>query len=231
MKLLIAAALALALLVMPAAAQTTADLLASPLVAPSALTKAQAVVAPATSGQTVTVQTAPASPVGTPAAAGATTTTITTAPPEVKIPWGDWLDAAINQIVVPLLGVVVLAGLTWLGALLAPLLPPALRGFVNAKNTAALEQLIVPALATGLKSVGTTVSGQAVNIPVQSQAVATAADYAVAHGSAQLVKWAGGPEGIRQKIEARLAMLTTGVTPATATTVAAPVAVAKPPAA
>lgn len=216
MKLLVAAALALALFAMPAAAQTTADLMASPLVTPGPLVKA------APSGQTVTVQTAPASPVGTPAAAGATTTTITTAPPAVSIPWGDWLDAAINQIVVPLLGVVVLAGLTWIGALLAPLLPPALRGFVNAKNTAALEQLIVPALATGLKSVGTTVSGQQVSIPVQSQAIATAADYAVAHGSASLVKWAGGPEGIRQKIEARLAMLTTGVTAQTTATVAAP---------
>lgn len=173
---------------------------------------------PVAAGQTVTVQTAPPSPVGAPAAAGATTTTITTAPPAVSIPWGDWLDAAINQVVIPLLGVVVLSLLTIAGARIAPLLPSWLQGFVNTKNTAALEQLIVPALATGLKSVGSSVDGKAIAVPVQSAAVATAADYAVAHGSAALVKWAGGPDGIRQKIEARLAMLTTGVTASATTT-------------
>jgi len=214
MKLFLATMLALALFAMPAFAD--------------------AVPAPVTSGQTVTVQTAAPSPVGTPAAQGVTTTTVTTAPPSVSIPWGDWLDAAINQIALPLLSLVVAGLVTVAAAKITPLLPPWLRGTVNANNTAALEQLIVPALATGLKSVGADVSGKAIDVPVQSQAVATAADYAVAHGSAALVNWAGGPEGIKQKIAARLAMLTTGVTPQTTTTISTTVtaaAAALPPAA
>lgn len=199
MKLFLAALVALSLLVLPALADATP--------------------APAPASQVVTVQTAPTTGLAPSTAAGSTTTTVTTAAPAVVIPWGDWLDAAINQVVIPLLSVVVLSLITIAGAKLAPLLPTWLQGMVNAKNTTALEQLIVPAIATGLKSVGSSVNGETVSIPVQSQAVATAADYAVAHGSAALVKWAGGPEGIKQKIEARLAMITTGVTAQATSTV------------
>lgn len=173
-----------------------------------------------TTPQVVTVQTAPVVGLAASTAAGSTTTTVTTAPPSVVVPWGDWLDAAINQVIVPILGAIVLGLLTFLGAKLSQLLPPWLQGVINAKNTAALEQILVPAIATGLKSVGSDVAGQAIDVPAQSTAVANAANYAIEHGSASLVKWAGGPEGIKQKIQARFDMLTTGVTPHATTTIA-----------
>lgn len=212
MKMLRAIAISLAMLT-GAALPAFAD----SVIAPAATVIGAPIAAPAT-----TVVT-------TPSAAGDTTTTISTSAPAVKIPWGDWLDAAISQIVIPLLGMILLGILTTAAAIVSPYLPGWARGIVTAKNIAALDQLLVPSIATGLKAVGSDVAGKTIDVPTKNAAVASAADYAVQHGSAALIKWAGGPEGIRQKIQARFDMIETGVTAAATATVApASVAVAAP---
>lgn len=158
--------------------------------------------------------------VTTPAAgAGGSTTTISTQGPTVQIPWGNWLDAAINQIVVPILSAIVLGALSLLAIWITPLLPSWMRGIITQKNIVALDQLIVPSLATGLKAVGSDVSGKSINFGIKDAAITAAANYAIDHGSAALIKWAGGPEGIRQKIQARFDMLDTGVTAQTTATI------------
>ena len=197
--------------------------------APVAAAFADATAAP-TAGQVVTVQTGRAgvaAPTGQPA--GSTTTTITTAAPPIVIPWGDWLDAIINQIVLPLLAIIVSGLVTAAVAIITPRLPSWLQGYFNAKNTAALEQILVPAIATGLKNTATNVQGQAISFNAQSPAVDKAAQYVIDHGPANIIAWAGGPAGIRAKVQARFDMLDTGVTASSVSTVAPTTSVAAAP--
>jgi hypothetical protein len=184
MKLFLAALVALSLLVLPVL----------PAFADAAATPAQV----------VTVQTSPSSGGLAAPAAGSTTTTVTTAPATVVIPWGDWLDAAIQQVVLPLLATVIAGLVAWASAFL----PASLRALVNAKNTAAVEQLLVPAISTGIKKIAADASGKTLDVAVGSAVVAEATQYALDHGPDYLIKWAGGAEGIRQKIIARLPVTT-----------------------
>lgn len=134
-------------------------------------------------------------------AAPATTTIVTTTGvPPVVIPWGDWLDAAITQVVLPILAMIVSALVAWA----ATFLPASLRAFVTEKNTKAVDQLLTNAVANGLKQVDAEAQGKTLNVAVGSKAVAQATQYALDHGAPYLIKWAGGAEGIQQKIVARL---------------------------
>ena len=195
---------------------------------------ADATTTPVAGGQTVTVQTAPAAPVTSPGAVAApvaaSTTTITTSAPQIIIPWGDWLDAIINQIIIPIMGAVILGFVTWAAARLAPLLPANLRALVNAKNTAAIEQLLAPAIANGLKQAAANAAGQQVKLDANSPAVANAAQYAIDHGPAKLIEWAGGPQAIREKIAARIAMMEQAPAPTVVAVTAQPVVPPAPPA-
>jgi hypothetical protein len=136
----------------------------------------------------------------------------------VTIPWGDWLSAFIVQVIMPILGVIIAAFVTWAVARLAPLLPAGLRSFITAQNTAAAEQLLSRAVGYALNKAALDTKGQAIAVPVGNAQVGVAVDYAVTHGAPALVDWLGGAAGIQQKIVARL--------PATSVTTppAAPVA-------
>lgn len=138
--------------------------------------------------------------------------------PPVTVPWGDWIDAGITQVILPILGTVITAAVLWA----SQYLPASLRAYVTAKNTAALNQLLVPAIATGFKDVATAVEGKTLSFSVGSPEVSSALQYALDHGASYLVKWAGGPEGIQQKIVARVAMATSPVAKAVAAVTTTP---------
>lgn len=132
----------------------------------------------------------------------------------VTIPWGDWLSAFIVQIVLPILGVIAVAFVTWAVARISPLLPASLRGVITAQNTTAAEQLLSRAVGYALNKAALDAQGKAIVVPTGNAQVAVALNYAVTHGAPDLVDWLGGPTGIQQKIIARL--------PATAVSAAPP---------
>lgn len=118
----------------------------------------------------------------------------------VSAPWGNWVSAGIEQVVLPILAAVLLALLTWA----AKFLPASLRAYATTKNTAAVEQLLEKAISFGLKKVAGASAGQSLTLTLGSDVLAQAAQYAIDHGPGWLLDWAGGEDGIRQKILARL---------------------------
>jgi len=121
-------------------------------------------------------------------------------PTAVSIPWGNWLDAFIAQIILPILSVLIVSAVAWA----AKFLPASLRAYATTKNTAAVEQLLGKAISFGLTKVEGAAAGQTLTVPVGSSVLATSAQYAVDHGPTWLLNWAGGEQGIREKILARL---------------------------
>jgi hypothetical protein len=124
----------------------------------------------------------------------------TTPAATVTVPWGDWLSAGIEQIVIPILAAVLLALLAWA----AKFLPASLRAYATTKNTAAVEQLLQKAISFALNKAALASAGQSISVPVGSATIANALSYAVAHGPQWLLDLAGGTTGIEQKIIARL---------------------------
>lgn len=125
------------------------------------------------------------------------------APPDaaaVTVPWGNWLDAFIVQIVLPILATVLLAILAWA----AKFLPASLRAYATTKNTAAVEQLLQRAITFGLNMIQGAAAGQTLSVPLGSAVLATSAQYAIDHGPAWLLQVMGGEQGVREKILARL---------------------------
>ena len=118
----------------------------------------------------------------------------------VSVPWGGWISAGIEQIILPILATVLFGLLTWT----AKFLPASLRAYADSKNTAAVEQLLQKAITFGLNKVEGAAAGQALSIPIGSAVLAQSAQYAIDHGPAWLLQWMGGEDGIRQKILARL---------------------------
>lgn len=127
-------------------------------------------------------------------------TAVTTTTTTVSFPWGDWISAGIEQIVLPILATVLLATLTWA----AKFLPASLRAYATTKNTAAVEQLLQRAITFGLNKVEGAAQGQTLTVPVGSEVLANSAQYAIDHGPVWLLQAMGGEQGVREKILARL---------------------------
>lgn len=113
----------------------------------------------------------------------------------VSIPTGDWatgLATALGSLV----------------AIIVPLLITAIAhryagAYVSAENIKRLEQLLVPAIQTGLNKAAKGIPHN-IDISVSNPVAAHALEYALTHGPGWLVKWAGGSSMVLQKIEARL---------------------------
>lgn len=129
----------------------------------------------------------------------AQTATAPAAQPAVTVPLGEWVAGVVNFII-PALGVVLMGFVTYA----AKFLPATLQSYVTAQNTQAVEQLLERAITFGLNKVVGATAGDALTVPVGSQVLAEAAQYAIDHGPDKLIAWAGGEDGLREKILARL---------------------------
>ena len=113
----------------------------------------------------------------------------------VSIPVGDWatgLASALSSLV----------------AIAVPLLITAIAhryagAYVSAENIKRLEQLLVPAIQTGLNKAAKGIPPN-IDISVSNPVAAHALEYALTHGPGWLIKWAGGSAMLLEKIEARL---------------------------
>lgn len=121
--------------------------------------------------------------------------TVTFAEGTVTVPVGDWatgLFGAFNKIVavvVPLLLTFIAHRYT--GA------------YVTDSMIKRLEQLLVPAIQTGVNKVALGVPPK-YEIGVGNPVAAHALEYALTHGPGWLIKWAGGEQMLLEKIRARL---------------------------
>jgi len=152
-------------------------------------------------GDTTTVTTTPAGDdttvINTPA--DQPTTVETGDNTTVVLPVGSWVEqftAAFRDLAITALGLVLL----WASRLL----PEGIRQYINAERIKAAEQLLGKAVDAGFNAVKGATKGKVVEINVGSSLVAAGAQYAVDNGPAALIKWLGGPEGVKEKVAARL---------------------------
>ena len=121
--------------------------------------------------------------------------TVAFAESTVTIPVGDWatgLAGALSSVV----------------AIVVPLLITAIAhryagAFVTDSMIKRVEQLLVPAIQTGLNKVANGVPPK-IDIGVNNPVAAHALEYALTHGPGWLIKWAGGEQMVLEKIMARL---------------------------
>lgn len=138
-----------------------------------------------------------------PAFAQAATTAITTTTtgsdtvvvvqdPVVTIPYGQWIVAA-QELATPL----ILAAI----AFLLRALPESI---VSIIRTAKVDQLLVKGIQAGINQVAGAARDKKMDIKIANEVVRKVVQYAVNEGPAWLIKWMGGPEGIKAKVIARI---------------------------
>lgn len=69
-----------------------------------------------------------------------------------------------------------------------------------------IEQLLEKSLKAGFNSTAGAYEGRALSVNVGNEVIANALQYAIDNGSAAAIKWAGGPEALRQKLLARVTL-------------------------
>lgn len=117
----------------------------------------------------------------------------------VTVPWGDWLVWLAGEI-----STVTSALVALLVSVLLRFVPGALRAFIQDYHIKAVEQLLARSVNFGLNAVQEAAIGKTLSVPVGSKVVAVAAQYAIDHGPAWLIKWLGGADKIPGMILARL---------------------------
>lgn len=110
----------------------------------------------------------------------------------VSIPWGDWLyDSATTLIAI--IGAIMAWGIRKLPARL-----------VAIAQTDQVEQLLRNAIGYGVNTTAGAAKGKSLTIDVGNEVLEKALQYAIDNGPRWLISWAGGEEGIKGKIIARL---------------------------
>jgi hypothetical protein len=112
----------------------------------------------------------------------------------VTIPFGDWIAAIAAHA-----GEIVLA----IAVFLMRKLPGRFMGIIDA---ARVDQLLEKAIEFGVNQVVGAAKGKVLTADVGSAVLSEALGYAIEHGPTSLITWAGGPDLIREKIVARLAL-------------------------
>lgn len=141
------------------------------------------------------------------AAAPATVDTSQPAPTEtvvvnqdVSIPYGQWIedlgDIAKSWLIPTLLGV-----MTWV---VGKYIPAPLRGIANNIMRKEAEQLLQRAIDYGISATAGAKHDETLTIPVANDVLRKGANYALAHGWPKLIDFLDGPDGILQKMMARL---------------------------
>lgn len=117
----------------------------------------------------------------------------------VTLPWGNWLDAILGQIIM-IAGTVA----TVIVAFALKFVPATLKAYVDEQRIRQVEQLLQNAIGYGLSAVQGAARGKTLDVNVGNEVVATAAQYAIDNGPGWLINWMGGTSGLRDKIVARL---------------------------
>lgn len=110
----------------------------------------------------------------------------------VNVPWGDWLFESA-QVVIAVLGAVVMWGLRQLPARIVAVI-----------QTGQLDQLLLRAIDFGINKTAGAAKGKTLNVDVGSEVLEQALQYAIDNAPKWMVAWAGGADGLRAKIIARL---------------------------
>ena len=114
----------------------------------------------------------------------------------INIPLGSWInDAAgiLSAVLVPILLALVARVLT--------ILPKPIADFVR---TLQVEQLLTRAVTYGINAVKDAEHDKVLSVNVGNAVVAEAANYAIQNGPKWVLDWLGGPDGIKQRILARV---------------------------
>lgn len=119
---------------------------------------------------------------------------------DVSIPYGQWIedlgDIAKSWLIPTLLGV-----MTWV---VGQYVPAPLRGFANSIMRKEAEQLLQRAIDYGISATAGAKHDETLTIPVANDVLRKGANYALAHGWPKLIDFLDGPDGILQKMMARL---------------------------
>lgn len=120
---------------------------------------------------------------------------------DVSFPYGQWVedvgDIAKAWLVPALLGV-----MTWVTGKYVPL---PLRGMANRILTAQAEQILQKAIDFGVRATqGAEGDGAELTVPVANEVLRKAANYVLANGWPKLIDFMDGPDGILQKLFARM---------------------------
>lgn len=113
----------------------------------------------------------------------------------VTVPWGDWIASAASHSA----EILVMIGLWMLRRLPGQVV--AVLQMVRA------DQLLERAVDYGINAVAGAARGRSLTVDVGSEVAAQALRYAIDNGPGWLVSWMGGEEGVRQKIIARLELV------------------------
>lgn len=113
----------------------------------------------------------------------------------VTIPWGDWIASAAAHSA----EILVMVGLWMLRRLPGQLV--AVLQMVRA------DQLLERAVDYGINAVAGAARGRSLTVDVGSEVAAQAIRYAIDNGPRWLIDWMGGEVGIRQKVIARLELV------------------------
>lgn len=93
--------------------------------------------------------------------------------------------------------------LTLAGSVLAAalaFLPPAVLSLIK---TWRIDQLLNTAINYAVAQAVLATKDRSINVPMDNAMIESALEYALKHGSAKLIEWAGGSAAVRQKIIAR----------------------------
>ncbi len=110
----------------------------------------------------------------------------------LTIPWGDWLYNSATA-VIAVLGALITWGLRFLPARILAVV-----------QTAQLDQLLLKAIDYGVNTTKDAAKGKALTVDVANPVLKSALQYAVDNAPGWMISWAGGEEGLRVKIIARL---------------------------
>lgn len=119
---------------------------------------------------------------------------------DVVIPYGQYVED-LGQLAEAWLIPALLAGLTWVTTRYVPL---PLRGIANSILTRQAEQLLQKALEFGINSTAGAERNATLKVDVANSVLRKAANYAIANGWPKLIDFLDGPDGILQKLFARL---------------------------
>lgn len=111
---------------------------------------------------------------------------------QVVVPWGDVLASSASVLV------------TLAGSVLALALARLPASMLAVIKTWQVDQLLERSIGYGINMVADAAKGQAMTVPVANKVIEAALEYAIANGSAALIKWMGGKDVIEQKIISRL---------------------------
>lgn len=114
----------------------------------------------------------------------------------VVVPYGNWIDALLEN-VLGIVGSVVIAVMAWGGRNLP-------KAVLDVLRVLQAEQLLTRAAEYGINATRGAVKGKTLEVDVGNKAVATAVNYAVQNGPRWLIDWMGGEHSIKDKIIARI---------------------------